>query len=314
VSMNRPNGFLEIELRHLAALQAVAEEGSFGRAAVRLGYTQSAVSQQIAQLERVVGVKLLDRPGGPRKVSLTEAGRMLLPHADGIMARLQAAHADLAALAEGAAGPLRVGTFQSVGAKVLPSVLRRFTAEWPQIEVDLSEETLDEDLVRAVERGELDVAFSTMPTVDGPFEWVELMSDPYVLVVPKGSPLARGGAPSAREICAQPLVGYRLCRSTDRVLNHLREKGGEPRIVFRSDDNGTVQGVVGAGVGSALMPRLTVDEADPAVEVIPLAGRVPDRVIAMIWHRDRVRTPAADAFIAIAAEVARELSAQPAAA
>ena len=79
------NGFLDIELRHLAALQAVSEQGSFGRAATRLGYTQSAISQQIASLERIVGTRLVERPGGPRRVFLTEAGLMLLRHADGIV-------------------------------------------------------------------------------------------------------------------------------------------------------------------------------------------------------------------------------------
>ncbi|MGH7734347.1 MAG: LysR family transcriptional regulator, partial [Gemmatimonadales bacterium] len=102
----------DLELRHLIALAAVAREGSFSRAAESLGYTQSAVSQQIAQLERVVGQRLIVRPGGPRPVSLTEAGSLLLRHADAIVAQLDAAQADMAALAEGAAGPLRVGILQ----------------------------------------------------------------------------------------------------------------------------------------------------------------------------------------------------------
>src|SRR5439155_4047 len=119
---------LGVELRHLAALEAVATEGTFGRAAEKLGYTQSAVSQQIATLERIVGERLVERPGGPRPVTLTEAGRILLGHAESIVARLQAAQADLAALASGEAGSLHVGTFQSVGAKILPEVMRRFRA------------------------------------------------------------------------------------------------------------------------------------------------------------------------------------------
>src|SRR5690349_16427481 len=115
--------WLGVELRHLAALQAVAEEGTFGKAATRLGYTQSAVSQQIATLERLVGERLVERPGGPRPVSLTEAGTVLLRHADGIVARLRAAQADMQALRDGTAGSLRVGTYQSVGARVLPEVM-----------------------------------------------------------------------------------------------------------------------------------------------------------------------------------------------
>src|SRR5437868_10374935 len=124
ISIMKHDQWLGVEFRHLAALQALAAEGSFGRAARRLGYTQSAVSQQIATLERIVGEKLVERPGGPRPISLTEAGRILLRHAESIVARLQAAQADLAAFASGEAGSLHVGTFQSVGAKILPEVMR----------------------------------------------------------------------------------------------------------------------------------------------------------------------------------------------
>src|ERR671927_1522767 len=132
---DRPQeNWLGVELRHFAALQAVATTGSFGRAAQRLGYTQSAVSQQIATLERIVGERLLDRPGGPRPVSLTEAGQLLLRHAEAIVARLAAAQADLAALADGEGDVLRVGIYQSVGQRILPELLRRYAAAWPRVE------------------------------------------------------------------------------------------------------------------------------------------------------------------------------------
>src|SRR5690242_489806 len=137
----KPDRWLGIELRHLAALEAVGRTGSFGAAARELGYTQSAISQQIAQLERIVGQKLVERPGGPRRVSLTDAGRLLLRHSDAIVAQLDAAQADMAALAEGAAGPLRVGIYQSVGARILPALLRRFRQSWPRVDVHVREET-----------------------------------------------------------------------------------------------------------------------------------------------------------------------------
>src|SRR5438094_8574919 len=120
------NDWLGVELRHFAALEAVARTRSFGRAARELGYTQSAVSQQIAQLERVVGQKLFHRPGGPRRVEPTEAGLLLLRHADAIVARLDAARADMAALGEGAGGTLRVGGFQRVGANPTPAAVLSF--------------------------------------------------------------------------------------------------------------------------------------------------------------------------------------------
>src|SRR4051812_42346481 len=144
MTIMEPDSWLGVELRHLAALQAVAEQGSFGRAAEKLGYTQSAVSQQIATLERIVGERLVERPGGPRPVTLTEAGRILLRHAESIVARLQAAQADIAALAQGEAGSLHVGTFQSVGVRVLPKVIRRFRTAWPDVQIELRESHSDD--------------------------------------------------------------------------------------------------------------------------------------------------------------------------
>src|SRR3954453_20984894 len=111
-----------IELRHLHALRAIASEGSFGAAARRLGFTQSAVSQQIAALERAVGAPVFDRPGGPRPVTLTPAGRVLLRHADAVLDRLAQAERELGDLLAGRTDHLRVGTFQSVSVKLLPTI------------------------------------------------------------------------------------------------------------------------------------------------------------------------------------------------
>lgn len=298
--------WLGVELRHLAALQAVAHEGSFGRAAIHLGYTQSAISQQIATLERLVGERLVERPGGPRPVSLTEAGELLLRHSDRILAGLKAAQADLAALSEGAAGTLKVGTYQSVGARVLPALLRRFGDAWPDVEIRLTESASDLDLLEHVEHGALDLAFVMLPTGDGPFETVELMRDPYVLLVQAHSPLARRKtAPDLGEIAELSLIGFRQCRSVEEIEANLRADGRKPNVVFRSDDNGTVQGLVAAGVGAALMPFLTVEPSDERVAVVELGPRLPPRVIGMAWHRDRYRSPAAVAFT----EAARDLCA-----
>jgi DNA-binding transcriptional LysR family regulator len=159
-----------VEVRHLAALDAVAREGTFGRAAEVLGYTQSAVSQQIATLERIVGERLVERPGGPRRVSLTEAGELLHRHAEAIVARFDAAQADMAALHAGETGTVRIATFQSVGARVLPGVMRRFLADWPRIEISLSEATTDEALYGGIENGTVDLAFGSPPLPAGPFE------------------------------------------------------------------------------------------------------------------------------------------------
>ena len=302
-----PDRWLGVEVRHLAALEAVAREGSFGRAADALGYTQSAVSQQIGTLERIVGERLLERPGGPRAVTLTEAGVVLLRHAEAIVARLHAAQADLTALAEGQAGALRVGTFQSVGARILPETMRRFLAAWPRVEIRLTESTVDDELLRLVERGELDVTFAMLPLQDGPYSAQELMRDPYVLLVPAEHELAGRDRASLADLDDLPLIGNRACRSTALAESELAIRGVSVGVSFRSDDNGTVQGLVGSGFGAALVPLLTVDVNDDRVRVVELEPEIPQRQIALAWHRDRHRSPAARAFLETAAEVCADL-------
>ena len=303
--------WLGVELRHLAALQAIAEAGSFGRAAERLGYTQSAVSQQIATLERIVGERLLERPGGPRPVSLTEAGRLLLRHAEAIVARLDAARADLGALAAGEAGSLRVGTYQSVGQRILPTVIRRFSAAWPRVELQLTEANTDQELVAAIERGDLDLTFADFRLWEGPFDWLHLLDDPYVLLVQAASPLAvRKKRPTLEEIAELPLIGSRQCRSTVLVESHFALNNLQPQFVFRSDDNGTVQGMVSAGLGIAIVPRLTVDLNDASTVAISLDGIVPPRPIGLVWHRDRYRSAAARAFTEVARDVCDDFAAE----
>ena len=304
-----PDSWLGVELRHLAALEAVAREGTFGRAAVSLGYTQSAISQQIQTLERLVGERLLERPGGPRAVSLTEAGALLLRHAESIIARLHAAQADMAALSQGQSGALRIGTFQSVGAKVLPNVMRRFLAAWPHVELELTESASDDDLLRLIERGELELAFAMLPTLEGPFESEEILRDPYVLLVPADHELGGLERTSIAELGDLTLIGNRACRSTALAEGELVQRGVTVDVAFRSDDNGTVQGLVGAGFGAALVPLLTVDPNDARVSVLEIEPEIPHRRIALAWHRDRHRSPAARAFADIAREVCAEVEA-----
>jgi DNA-binding transcriptional LysR family regulator len=315
ISDSLESSWLGVELRHLAALDAVDTEGTFGRAAVKLGYTQSAVSQQIATLERIIGEKLIERPGGPRPVALTEAGRLLLRHARAIVARLQAAQADLAALSAGEAGSLHVGIFQSVGAKILPEVMRRFKGAWPHVDIELIESHSDRELADLVERGVLDVSFVQLP-IDNP--WLEtllVLRDDYVLVCAADSPLDRERrTPTLREIAEQPLIGYRSCRATELVFDQIRNTGIEPDVVFRSDENGVVQGLARAGIGVAILPRLAVDSSDDQICIIDLSPRIAAREVGVARHKDRYHSAAARAFVATALEVGAETSAQLAAA
>jgi len=304
------DGWLRVEVRHLAALRAVAREGSFGAAALSLGYTQSAISQQIGTLERAVGERLIDRPGGPRRVSLTEAGEVLLRHAERVVAGMEAAWADLQALSAGDSGTLRVGTYQSVGARILPDLVRRFVVERPGVEVHLTESASDQELLDELERGETDLTFTVLPLTGGPFEAVELMRDPYLVVAAAGSPLALAGRPpTLAELGQVPIIGSRHCFAGEQIERLLQSRGIDLNVVFRSDDNGTVQGLVGAGMAAALMPALAVEPNDDQVVVLTTAEALPPRRIALAWHRHRALSRAARTFIDCAVELCAGLDA-----
>ena len=286
-----------LELRYLATLAAVGREASFSRAAEVLGYTQSAVSQQISRLERITGTRLVERPGGPRPVSLTPAGRLLAGHAEAVEARLASAAADLKALAAGTAGLLRVGCYQSVGARLLPPVMREFTAAWPRVNVQLSEIQDDGQLLADLEAGQLDLTFVVFPLTAGPFEAIELIEDPYVLVVPEDSDLARRPSPvSLRHLAGMPLITYAQMREVHSIENRLGRPQLRHQIAFRSNDNATILGLAAAGIGAAIVSWLSVDPHHPGLRLKRLA-KVSPRIVGIAWHRDRYRIPAADAFI-----------------
>jgi DNA-binding transcriptional LysR family regulator len=208
----------------------------------------------------------------------------------------------MAALAEGAAGTLRVGIYQSVGARLLPALVRRFRAQWPRVGVRVREESAAADLLRLLEHGELDLTFADLPLREGPFEWAELLQDPYVLLVSARSELASlESAPSLREVAKLPLIGR---RSTDEPERFLAGRVPDLNVIFRTDDNGTLAAVVAEDLGVAIEPRLVVDPRDRDVRMLPFGPRIPPRTLVLAWHRDRYRSQAAQAFVELAQELA----------
>ncbi|MEM9131947.1 MAG: LysR family transcriptional regulator [Actinomycetota bacterium] len=291
----------DLSVRHLLALRAVAEEGTFGRAAARLGFTQSAVSQQVAALEQLSGQPLFDRPAGPRPPTLTPAGKLLLDHARLLLDQVNQAEYDLDRYARGVSGRLAIGTFQSVSSRVLPSTLRLLRQEAPDVEVSVVEEdTVFDDRLAALADGELDLLF-LVGDVDPAFESRYLGADPHVAVV---APDFTDGPVDLQSISGQPMVGQPVddpCGiAVDRGLERI---GITPNYVFRSYDNGAIQGMVGAGVGVAVVPLLTVDTSDPAVSVRTTRPELPPRELYLAWSGARTLSPIAERFIDIAAEV-----------
>jgi DNA-binding transcriptional LysR family regulator len=290
-----------LELRHLAALRAVAREGSFAAAASKLGYTQSAISQQIAMLEGIVGAPVVARPGGRRPAELTEIGRLLAGHADAIVARIQAAEADLAAAIGGGSTMLRVGSYESVAMRIVPALLREFRRLCPSVRIRLHERSGDLDLLDRLEDGRLDFAFTTLSDATGRFCTRELLRDPYVLAVRSDSRLAAEAEPlPLSKLAGLELITLRNCSQQPLVDALLRAHSVEPEVVFTSDDNGVVQSLVAAGVGSALVPRLTMDESMTGTRLLELADGPPVRRLGLVWSRERVQSATASAFVAAA--------------
>src|SRR5207302_2952692 len=146
---------------------------------------------------------------------------------------------------------------------------------------------------------------------DGPFEWNEILRDPYVLLVPAGDVLAeRDAAPPLRDLAGLPLVTWRQLGEPE---THLRGRVPGLNIVFRSDDNGTLVGLVAEGLGVAIVPQLVVNPRNPAYVALPFGNRIPPRHLAIVWHRDRFRSAATESFVELAKSLTTELSSASAA-
>jgi DNA-binding transcriptional LysR family regulator len=301
------NGLADLELRHLVALRAVAETRSFGRAAERLGYTQSAISQQIAALERIVGTPMFDRPGGPKPVRLTPAGERLLTHADAIFERVRAVDDDLAAFRTGRAGRLAVGTFQSVSVKLLPEVVKRMRHERPELEIKLFESDEQDELLKRLDDGDLDATFVVAALVDERREVVALATDPFVLISPRDQPLMpEGTAVPIDRIGTVPFIGQTPNACQLQIEGGLRDGGVDLDVVFRTTDNSAVQAMVRSGMGHAVMPLLAIDAADPGIIVSDITPPIPPRMIGIAVPARR-RSAAADALIEVAGAVCAQL-------
>ncbi len=301
----------DLEIRHLSALDAVATEGTFGRAAVRLGYTQSAVSQQIASLERLVGGAVFDRPGGPRPVELTPLGKIVLALAREIIGRVDAAAEAIDRFHAGDVGRIDVGTFQSTSNMLLPEILAGLRREHPSLDIRLFEyEDKDAGPTR-VAAGDLDLTFCVGNEV-GDLESIVLLDDPFVLVGRRGD-LPAGPYPLSK-LNGTSLVGYPVGLCQVEIEDGLRSGGVDVTFVFRSYDNGALLAMVRAGMGWAVMPLLAVDTRDPAIDVRHLEPPLLPRQVCLAWRRDRTLSPVAQRLVAIATDVAAGLRQLPASA
>ncbi|MDX6619024.1 MAG: hypothetical protein QOK36_1410 [Gaiellales bacterium] len=287
-----------LEVRHLAALEATARLGSFRAAAAALGYSQSALSGQIAALESIIGTPLLNRPRGAPSAWPTPAGRLLLERGERIGEILAATRADLAALAADHE-ILRVGIFQSASVRLLPPLVRALRAERPELEIRLHEAIDPQELSDLVLLGDLDLVFASEAPASGALDRARLVDDPYVLLVADDHPLAPASAVDPATVATLPLITYRSLRA-ELLPTTLLPRERALDIIFRTDDDATVRALVAARVGVALVPRLTVEPGDTRVRAIPIVPSLPARQIYLAWLRSRGSSPAVRAFVAAA--------------
>jgi DNA-binding transcriptional LysR family regulator len=303
-----------LDVKRLRVLREVAARGSFSAAAESLAYTQSAVSQQIAALEREAQTRLVERSA--RGVRLTEAGRALVRHADVILARLADAEAELEAIAGLRGGRLRLVSFATAGATIMPRAIALFRERHPHVEISLSPAEPAE-AVAMLRAGECDIAL----TIDAPFatvadeegvEKTHLLDDPMYVVLSQDHPLAHKPRISLEELGGDPWIGGSSggCPDTLILVHACNTAGFDPRIVFHSDDYLAIQGFVAAGMGVSLIPDLALLAVRDDVVVRSVSGEPPERRIGAATTRDGYRSPAVDAMLGVLVEVGSEFAGQ----
>ena len=295
----------------MRVLREVAAQGSFSAAADALAYTQSAVSQQIAALERETGTKLVER--GARGVKLTDAGRALVAHTDAIVARLNDAEAELEAIAGLKGGRLRLVAFPSVAASLMPQAIARFRAAHPGVELSLRPAE-PEDGIAMVKAGEADIALTVeVPDIGDPditgLDRTFLMDDPMYAALPADHPLASRRRLRLEDLAGEPWIlgsTTTTCPDARIAMRACALAGFDPDIVFNNDDYNAIQGFVAAGVGISLMPDLACINVREDVVVRSLGSSPPVRRICAVTAAESWCSPAREAMLEVLVAVGRE--------
>src|SRR5579871_6452733 len=286
----------------LRALVAVADEGSFRRAAERLGYTQSAISHQVAVLEAGLGAALFHRPGGRAGVTLTAAGEVAYHHARRALAALDTLDVEVRAAQRGERETLRVGVFQTAASELVPPALRELGERHPGVEVSLVESERPGEVVEGLTSGRLDLAYALNPPQHDAIESIPLMEDRWVILTWRGSPLAGAERPTLDLLDGVQVVAWGRHWGTQIELEELwRRRGIAPRVVYRTDDSVALQRLVAARLGHACVGRLVAQHPiDPVLISLDPREVLPIRTVALCHARGRRLSPATRALIEIA--------------
>jgi DNA-binding transcriptional LysR family regulator len=301
------------DVKQLRVLKAVAECGSFSAAADALAYTQPAVSQQIAALEKRAGTTLVDRMS--RGVRLTEAGQALVEHAEVVLARLAAAEAELDAMAGIRGGRLRLASFPTAGASILPPAIAVFSERHPDVELTFVEQE-PEEAAQMLRAAELEIAMVfeydelREPMLDRAYEGLELhplVHDPMYLALPRGHPVASKPRVRLQDVADETWIQESGVHSWCGGFHEAAcaAAGFEPKVGFHTDDYNVVQGLIAAGVGISLLPGLALTNVREDIVIRSLGRDAPARRIAAATLAGRYRSPAVEAMLDILSEVAQ---------
>jgi DNA-binding transcriptional LysR family regulator len=300
-----------LDVRRMRVLREVAARGSFSAAADALNYTQSAVSQQIAALEREAGTRLVERSA--RGVRLTDAGRILVEHTEVILARLAAAEAELEALSGLGAGRLRLAAFPSAGATLMPEAIATFRGRHPAIELSMLPAEPD-DAVAMLRTGEADIALvissaEPAPPYDG-IDATYVLDDPMYVALPIGHALAGKPRLALADLRDEPFMlgASGTCPDTSIFLRECGRAGFEPSVAFHTDDYGAIQGFVAAGMGVSFIPDLALYNVRDDIVVRSLGPEAPVRRIFAAVQSGSFLSPAKQAMLDVLVETGQSFS------
>ena len=296
-----------LDVKRMRVLREVIARGSFSAAADSLHLSQSAVSQQVAVLEKEVGMQLLERTSeGPK---LTSAGETLMGHADAVICRLEEAERDLTEIAGLESGRVRVISFPSASATVLTRAIGLFRPRFPAIDLELGEGEPEESipLLRA---GEFDIAlgfdFSQHPhDVGRDLERELLLEEKVWVALPPGHPLAASDAVKLSDLADEDWLCGRSGSCREHVIRLCQEAGFEPSVSFDSDDYQVLKGLVSAGLGVTLLPELALGDRAPGLELRPVSDKHTTRRVWAITREAASRSPATEAMVAVLVEAGK---------
>jgi len=293
-----------IELRHLRYFLAVAEASHFTKAAAQLHLTQPTLSHQIRQLEGQLNLQLFDRIG--RRIKLTAAGELLLPHARRVFRELEEAQSALGELHGLKRGELKVGIIQTINACVIPEIVSRFSAAHPGLRITCNEMFVDE-VESGLESGKLDLGISFLPTMHATLEGEPLFTEDLVLVVPAGHRFTRQRSVNVRELADVPLVllAGKFC-TRQLIERAFAEAEVRPEVrVEMSSIESILLTIRESGLPS-ILPSLALCQRDRGLVAVPITKPRPNRSVGLLWLRGAQRRAAAQAFATVAEQALAE--------